>query len=213
MRTDDPATPDDERLASFDFVHSTTVSWDGEVVTMQDESGGGGEPRCDGPNTKRGFTFFYRLVEPGAPVDGISGLLGKYVIPRPQSTEVCVSHNGNVLPIAGRYLQTQAFYEGGNSFVDFTNPAAPEEVAWSDLETGLGKSDSWAAYWYNGVMYVNGGLNRRGADGNRGFEAYALFDDETGERVQTRRWRWLNPQTQEAWQAPRVVEGSEEGEA
>jgi hypothetical protein len=211
VATDDPATPENERWESFDFVHSATVSWDGRVVTMQDESGGGGEPRCDGANTKRGWTFFYPLVEPGEPVDGFADLLGRYIIPRPQGSEICVSHNGNVIPVADRYWQTQAFYQGGNSLLDFTDPANPVEAAWSDLETGLGKADSWAAYWYNGVMYVNGGLNRRNAagaaspEGNRGFEAYRLRPG--GTTVTAKRWRYSNPQTQEEFQVPDDLEG------
>jgi hypothetical protein len=207
VRTDDPATPQDERWESFDFVHSATVTWDGKVVTMQDESGGGVEARCDGPNTKRGWTFFYPLVEPGQPVDGFGDLLGRYIIPRPQNGEICVSHNGNVVPVDdGRYLQVQAFYQGGNSVYDFTDPANATEFAWSDLETGAGKADSWSAYWYNGVAYVNGGLNRRNTsptqlDGNRGFEAYRVRNPD-GTTLTTKRWRYSNPQTQEEFQAP-----------
>jgi hypothetical protein len=202
VRVDDPATEADERVESFDFMHNATVTWDGEVAAIVDESGGGVEPRCDGTNTKRGWTFFYPLVTPGTPVHGFDDLLGRYVIPRPQNAEICVSHNGNVLPTTnGRYWQVQAFYQAGNSFLDFTDPSAPQELGFSDLETAVGGADSWSSYWYNDVMYVNGGLNRRGPTGNRGFEAYALLDED-GDRVETRNWSWLNPQTQEAWQAP-----------
>jgi hypothetical protein len=201
VRVDDPATPEDERLVSFDFMHNATVTWDGAVAAITDESGGGVEARCDGDQTLRGFTYFYPLVEPGTPVDGFSDLLGRYIIPRPQSTDICVSHNGNVLPTRSGYLQVQAFYQGGNSFLDFTDPANPEELAWSDLETSIGGSDSWSSYWYNDVLYVNGGLNRRGETGNRGFEAFALFNED-GERIRTRDWKYLNPQTQERFQLP-----------
>jgi hypothetical protein len=203
VRTNNPATPADERLESFDFVHNATVTWDGEVVTMTDESGGGVEPRCDGPNTKRGFTWFYPLVRPGREVDGFDDLLGRYIIPRPQNGDVCVSHNGNVLPIRWGYVQTQAFYQGGNSLFDFTWPSQAEEIAWSDLETSVGRADSWSTYWYNDVIYVNGGLNRAGATGNRGFESYAVRS-EYGARLKLKtKWKWLNPQTQETWQVPR----------
>jgi hypothetical protein len=201
---DDPSTPRDERWESFDFVHNATVTWDGQVVAAVDESGGGVEARCDGSDTKRGFTFFYPLVEPGTAVDGFDDLLGRYIIPRPQASEECVSHNGTVLPTDdGRYLQVQAFYKGGNTLFDFTDPSAPEELAFSDLETGIGASDSWSSYWYNNVMYVNGGLGRGtgGAAGNRGFEAFALFD-ENGDRIRTKHWKRSNPQTQEGFQAP-----------
>ena len=97
-------------------------------------------------------------------------------------------------------------YSPAYSSYEFTDPAAPVELAWSDLETREGKADSWSAYWYNGAMYVNGGLNRRNdaapaaPSGNRGFEAYELeLDDEV---VETSRWRYMNPQTQEEFQAP-----------
>ena len=208
MAEDDPATPEDERWESFDFVHNATVTWDGQVVAATDESGGGVQARCDGSDTKRGFTHFYPLVEPGTPVDGFDDRLGTYIIPRPQSAEECVSHNGNVLPTDdGSYLQVQAFYKGGNTLFDFTDPSAPEELAFSDLETSAGNSDSWSSYWYNDVLYVNGGLDRGGppppeaqAERNR-IEAFALFD-ENGDRIQTRNWKRLNPQTQENFQVP-----------
>jgi hypothetical protein len=94
----------------------------------------------------------------------------------------------------------QAFYQGGNSWLDFTDPSAPAELGWSDLEDTVGGADTWSAYWYNGVLYANGGLAARNGS-NRGFEAYALYGAD-GERVRTRSWRLLNPQTQESWQVP-----------
>jgi hypothetical protein len=203
VRDDDPTTPENERWPSFDFIHNATVTWDGQVAAIVDESGGGVEARCDGEDTKRGFTFFYPLVEPGTPVDGFDDLLGQYIIPRPQGSEICVSHNGNVLPTSdGSYRQVQAFYQGGNSLLDFSDPSAPEELGFADLVTSVGAADSWSSYWYNDVMYVNGGLNRLGATANRGFEAYALYEDG-GKRIETRDWRSLNPQTQEGWQVPK----------
>jgi hypothetical protein len=209
VEEDDPATPEDERWASFDFVHNSTVTWDGQVVAAVDESGGGVQARCDGSDTKRGFTFFYPLVEPGTPVDAFDDLMGTYITPRPQSAEECVSHNGNVLPTDdGSYLQAQAFYKAGTSVLDFSDPANAEEIAFADLETSIGNSDSWSSYWYNDVLYTNGGLDRGGppppedqAQRNRGFEAFALFD-ENGDRIKTRDWKWLNAQTQENFQVP-----------
>jgi hypothetical protein len=187
---------------SFDFIHNAVVTWDGKLAAITDESGGGVEPRCDGANTKRGFTFFYPLVEPGQPVDGFADLKGLYSIPRPQNSEPCVSHNGSVLPTRnGRYLYVQAFYEGGTSFYDFTNPAAPQELAFTDLEDGLGKTDAWSSYMYNGTVFVNGGLNRRGAEANRGFEAYSL--DVKRLKLVNKKWGWSNPQTQEEFQTPK----------
>jgi hypothetical protein len=202
VATDNPDTLENERWESFDFIHNATVTWDGQVAAIVDEAGGGVEARCDGDDTKRGFTFFYPLVEPGEPVDGFADLLGRYVVPRPQGGQICVSHNGNVLPVEDRYLQVQAFYQAGNSLIDFTDPSAAQEVGFSDLEDGLGAADSWSSYWYNDVLYVNGGLNRREGTSNRGFEAYAVYDGD-GTRIETRDWKSLNPQTQEAWQVPK----------
>lgn len=193
--------PTRERTESFDFIHNAVVTWDGKLAAITDESGGGGGPRCDGDQSKRGFTFFYPLVEPGTPVDGFDDLKGRYMIPRPQNTEICVSHNGSILPVKGRYLYLQAFYQGGNSLYEFTDPANPKEIGYADLETADGKADSWSAYWYNGTAFVNGGLNRRGATENRGFESYRLRDSD-GSVIETGRWKWSNPQTQEASQAP-----------
>jgi hypothetical protein len=201
VREDDPNTPEDERWESFDFMHNATVSWDGSVVAAVDESGGGVEPRCDGDDTKRGFTWFYPLVTPGTPVNGFAEL-GRYVIPRPQGSQVCVSHNGNVLPTTdGTHQQVQAFYQGGNSWFDFSDPSAATEVGFADLEDALGRADSWSSYWYNDVLWVNGGLGRAGATGNRGFEAYALYRPN-GSRLDLADWKQMNPQTQEAAQAP-----------
>jgi hypothetical protein len=192
---------EDGTTESFDFVHNAVATWDGRLAAITDESGGGVEPRCDASNSRRGFTFFYPLVKPGQPVDGFADLKGRYMIPRPQNAEVCVSHNGSVLPAKdGRYLYVQAFYQGGNSFYDFTNPAAPRELGFADLEDDLGGADSWSTYWYNGAVFVNGGLNRRGATANRGFEAYSIDHGKTP--ISTRKWPWSNPQTQEEWQAP-----------
>jgi hypothetical protein len=193
---------EDATTESFDFVHNAVATWDGKLAAVTDESGGGSEARCDGADTKRGFTFFYPLVRPGQPVDGFADLKGRYVTSRPQNTEICVSHNGSVLPTkAGRYVYVQAFYQGGTSFYDFTNQAAPKERGFADLEDELGAADSWSTYWYNGTVFVNGGLNRRGETANRGFEAYSIDRKLTG--VSNQRWPWSNPQTQEEWQVPR----------
>ena len=189
---------EDGTTESFDFIHNAVATWDGKLVAITDESGGGVEARCDDTNTKRGFTFFYPLVEPGQPVDGFADLKGRYTIPRPQNAELCVSHNGTVLPTNdGRYIYIQAFYQGGQSLYDFTNPAAPQEIGYADLEDAVGKADSWSSYWYNGTVFVNGGLSRRGATENRGFESYAI-----GTQFSTPTWEWSNPQTQETGQAP-----------
>lgn len=86
------------------------------------------------------------------------------MIPRPQGSEICVSHNANVLPVKDRYLMSAAYYQGG----DFTDVGNPTEVAYSDPDDSVGAADSWSSYWYNDHVYVNGGLDRRGTTANRG---------------------------------------------
>jgi hypothetical protein len=63
-------------------------------------------------------------------------------------------HNGNLIPVNGRYLLVAAWYGGGTSVIDFTNPSSPQEVAYYDAQ-GPPSSDAWSSYWYNGKIYAN----------------------------------------------------------
>ena len=163
---------------------------------MRDETGGGVTAECDGPATEDGFYYFYKLVTPGDPAPPLHA---RYTIPRPQTPETCVSHNANVIPVKGRDLMVAAYFQGGNTVVDFTDLDNVRERAYSDLEDATGLADSWSAYWYNGRVYVNGGLNQRGATGNRGVDVFTV--DLPGLKKATQ-WAHSNPQTQEAFQAP-----------
>lgn len=183
----------------FEFIHSGIVSWDGETFAIMDETGGGGTAECDGAASDDGFYYFYDVVEPGAPAPP---LRSRYTIPRAQTPEICVSHNANVIPIEGRNLMTAAYYQGGNTVVDFTDVDNPREVAYSDLEDPTGLADSWSTYWYNGRVYVNGGLNRRGGSGNRGVDVFRLSGSLSSVERKAKTWAYSNPQTQEAFQAP-----------
>jgi len=183
----------------FEFIHSGPVSWDGKTLAIMDETGGGGTAECDGAASTDGFYYYYDMVKPGDPAPA---LRGRFTIPRPQSPEICVSHNANVIPVAGRNLMTAAYYQGGNTVIDFTDPSNPHEVAYADLEDATGLADSWSTYWYNGRIYANGGLNRRGASGNRGLDVFELTGALGATTRQARTWSYANPQTQEAWQAP-----------
>jgi hypothetical protein len=184
---------------SFEFIHSGIVSWDGQTFAIMDETGGGTQPWCEGEASTDGFYYFYDVVKPGDPAPP---LRGRYTIPRAQDPEICVSHNANVIPIKSRKLMSAAYYQGGNTLVDFTDPSNPHEVAFADLEDATGKADSWSTYWYNGRIYANGGLNGRGPTGNRGFDAFELTGSLAGLTSSAKTWRYSNPQTQEAWQAP-----------
>lgn len=179
----------------FEFIHSGVVTWDGRYFAIMDETGGGGSSECDGPpepegNTEHGFYYFYEMVNPGDPAPALQS---RYMIPRAQGTEICVSHNANVVPLRGRYLMSAAYYQGGNTMVDFTDVTRPREVAYSDLVDTTGAADSWSTYWYNDRVYANGGLNRR-AESNRGLDIFNVILDG---RLRAQRFAYMNPQTQE----------------
>jgi hypothetical protein len=209
-----PTTTDEARHTHFrnpqwDFMHNAMATYDGKVFAFVDETGGGGGAECDGSASDDGFMYLYPAVRPGDPP---SSEVGRYMIPRAQGAQICVSHNGQIIPVTdGRYLASLAYYQGGTSIVDFTDPAAPREVGYIDTSN----SDAWSSYWYNGYVFHNGGLHRRTATGatpcndtdevatndcsNPGFEVYALTDVD-GSRLRTRAWHHLNPQTQEGFQ-------------
>jgi hypothetical protein len=138
---------------NYAFWHSANFSNDGSKVIFTDEWGGGSQPRC-------------RTSDPqfwGA--DAIFSLdkgkltLGSYFkMPAPQTdSENCVAHNGSLVPIPGRDILVQAWYQGGVSMFDFTDPTHPYEIAYFDrgpLDTSRrGTGGFWSVYWYNGYIY------------------------------------------------------------
>jgi hypothetical protein len=184
---------------SFEFIHSGVVSWDGKTFAIMDETGGGVEPHCFGAASTNGFYYFYDMVAPGAPAPA---LRARYTIPRSQGSEICVSHNATVIPIKGRKLMSAAYYQGGVSIVDFTDLGNVREVAYADLVDAVGAADEWSSYWYNGRIYSNSGLNRRGESANRGLDVYVLTGALGRVTARAKSWTHSNPQTQEAWQVP-----------
>jgi hypothetical protein len=141
---------------NFSFWHSATFSNDGDTVIFTDELGGGTAARCTtayGPN--RGADAIYDISNPRAPV-----FLSYFKIPRFQTTtENCVSHNGSLIPSKDRDLFVQAWYQGGTSVIDFTDPRNPKEIGWFDRgpinETRIVAGGHWSSYWYNGKIYAN----------------------------------------------------------
>ena len=180
----------------FEFVHSAAITWDGKWVAITDETGGGVTANCFGSATTDGFHYYYRLVKPGAEAPALAG---RFTIPRDQGTEVCVAHNATFIPVAGRYVMTSAYYQGGVTLVDWANPGAPKEIAYADIVDGVGASDEWSSYWYNGRIFSNSGLNRR-PETNRGFDVYR--PDAALGFGGAKTWTHSNPQTQEASQVP-----------
>jgi hypothetical protein len=162
--------------------HSAAFTWDGEVLILGWEPGGGSLPECEAtdPDVKKSW-FFY---------DAQTGeKLGQFVLPRPQSsTENCTIHNYNVVPTDKRYLLVGGNYQGGISVVDFTDPANAVEVAYADpaplVPTQLG--GEWSTYYYNGRIYES--------DITRGLLIWNLSGKwDAG----ARRLPYLNPQTSE----------------
>ena len=95
----------------------------------------------------------------------------------------CSVHNGNIIPVSDRYLLVAAWYGGGTSVIDFTNPSAPIEVGYYDAVEGRGPADTWSSYWYNGKIYAN--------DIVRGVDAFQFSPVPQGVT-----WNHLNAQTQ-----------------
>ena len=153
----DPAHP--VRLAAasdsnFAYWHSATFNNDASKVIFTDEWGGGIAPRCRSTDKPEwGADAVFTIENRRALQFG-----GYYKPPAPQtSTENCVAHNGNVIPVPGRDIMIQGWYQGGVSLFEFTDPAHPSEIAYFDRgpmdSTKLEIAGSWSAYWYNGYIY------------------------------------------------------------
>ncbi|MEO0606883.1 MAG: DUF305 domain-containing protein [Pseudomonadota bacterium] len=137
----------------FAYWHSATFNNDGTKVLFTDEWGGGVRPRCRASDPKDwGANAIYDIV------DGKLEFRSYYKIPAPQTEqENCVAHNGSVVPVPGRDLFVQAWYQGGLSVIDFTDSANPQEIAYFDRgplhEERLILGGYWSTYWYEGKIY------------------------------------------------------------
>jgi hypothetical protein len=169
----DPTNPvrvDEVIDPNFAYWHSATFNNDATTVLFTDEWGGGSAPRCRAtdPDTW-GANAVFRLT------DGKMELAGYYKLPVPQTaTENCVAHNGSLIPVPGRDIMVQAWYQGGVSVLDFTDPANPFEIAFFDRgplsDEELFTGGYWSTYWYNGAIY--------GAEISRGIDVFALQPSE-----------------------------------
>jgi hypothetical protein len=139
---------------NFSYWHSATFNNDGTKILFSDEWGGGGAPKCRttdphdwgadaiftiDQNKKLHFESYYKLSAPQTP------------------EENCVAHNGSLVPVPGRDIMVQGWYQGGISVFDFTDPAHAKEIAYFDRgpidANKLYVGGSWSAYWYNGYIY------------------------------------------------------------
>jgi hypothetical protein len=152
----DPANPkriDAVNDPNYSYWHSASFSNDGKKVVFTDEWGGGLGARCraNDPN-KWGANAIFRLT------DNKLSFASYYKLPAAQGdSENCVAHNGSLIPVPGRDIKVQAWYQGGISVMDFTDPVRPVEIAYFDRgpidPKMLILGGSWSAYWYNGYIY------------------------------------------------------------
>ncbi|MEL7296774.1 MAG: DUF305 domain-containing protein [Pseudomonadota bacterium] len=154
----------------FAYWHSATFNNDGTKILFTDEWGGGSRPRCRAYDPLTwGADAIYDIV------DGQLEFGGYFKIPAPQSdTENCVAHNGSIVPVPGRDIFAQAWYQGGLSLIDFTDSANPIEIAYFDRgpvdEEHLILGGYWSTYWYNGKVY--------GTEIARGIDVWSLTPSE-----------------------------------
>jgi hypothetical protein len=202
---DDPANPQPQRPCNGNW-HSAAFSWDGEVIILGWEPGGGSQPECEASDPAVKKSAFFYDADTGAK-------LGQWTLPRPQiglaeatpaaGAENCTIHNYNTVPLRnGRYVLVSGNYQAGTWVTDFTDPANPVTLGWSDppplpqvlapatpttpahLVNELG--GAWSSYWYNGFIYES--------EITKGLNVFRFSGPATGGAI---RLPHLNPQTQE----------------
>ena len=190
-----PTRIDDVTDKGFAYWHSATFNNDGTKILFTDEWGGGGRPRCQaGDPTNWGADAIYSVE------NGKLEFQSLYKLPAPQTDkENCVAHNGSIIPVPGRDIFVQAWYQGGISVIDFTDPKKPVEIAYFDRgpidEDQLVTGGYWSAYWYKGRIYAT--------EISRGLDIFALEPSEflTAEEIAAAEQAQypgnvFNPQTQ-----------------
>ncbi len=169
----DPLNPtriDEVTDEGFAYWHSATFNNDGSKVIFTDEWGGGGMPRCRAyDKVTWGADAIYDIV------DGQLEYRGTYKLPAPQvEQENCVAHNGSIIPVPGRDIFVQSWYQGGISLMDFTDSANPVEIGFFDRGPIDGEQmvlgGFWSSYWYDGRIY--------GTEIVRGLDVLALLPSE-----------------------------------
>ena len=151
----DPAHPvrlDAVSDSNFSYWHSATFNNDGTKLLFSDEWGGGSAPKCRASDPREwGADAIFDIVNNKLVFQGY------YKLPAPQSSEEnCVAHNGSIVPVPGRDIMVQAWYQGGVSVFDFTDPAHAAEIAYFDRgpidPNRMVEGGAWSSYWYNGVI-------------------------------------------------------------
>ncbi|HKC41291.1 MAG TPA: hypothetical protein VKC15_17240 [Gemmatimonadales bacterium] len=138
--------------SNFSYWHSATFNNDGTKLLFSDEWGGGGGPKCRATDKPEwGADAIFTLA------NNTLRFQSYYKMLAPQTVnENCVAHNGSLIPIPGRDVMAQSWYQGGISVFDWTDAAHPKEIAFFDRgpadSTQMGNAGTWSAYWYNGVI-------------------------------------------------------------
>ncbi|HSF86384.1 MAG TPA: hypothetical protein VLG28_12120 [Acidimicrobiia bacterium] len=180
---DDPQLLYSRSIDGVGIGHSAMFSWDGEIIVFGHEPGGGVAPFCQETTDVIDKSALFFDADTG-------DLLGMWTLPRPQSaTENCTVHNYNMVPMPnGADIMVSGNYQSGTSVVDFTDPANPVELAYSDPPPidPIDLGGAWSSYWYNNFIYetnITEGLN--------------IFRFSGSETAGALRLDHLNPQTQE----------------
>jgi hypothetical protein len=172
----DPANPvrlDAVADPNYSYWHSATINNDGTKVVFTDEWGGGTSARCRSTDKLQwGADAIFDIV------DGKMEFASYFKMPVTQTPqENCVAHNGSLVPVPGRDLFVQAWYQGGLTIIDFTDSENPTEIAYFDRgpinvpsPTGLNLGGLWSTYWYNGNVF--------GTEIARGFDAFGLLPSD-----------------------------------
>jgi hypothetical protein len=152
--------------SNFSYWHSATFNNSGSKLLFSDEWGGGGQPKCRKTDKKEWgadaiFTLTNRQMQ----------FQSYYKMPAPQTPqENCVAHNGSLIPIPGRDIMVQAWYQGGLSVFDWSDPKHPKEIAFFDRgpvdASEMANGGYWSTYWYNGVIV--------GSEISRGLDIFEL---------------------------------------
>ena len=156
--------------SNFSYWHSATFNNDGTKVLFSDEWGGGGQPKCRATDPRDwGADAIFTIS------DNKMHFQSYYKLPAPQtSLENCVAHNGSLIPIPGRDVMVQAWYQGGVSVFDWTDATHPVEIAYFDRgpmdSTRMVTGGFWSAYWYNGKIV--------GSEIERGLDVFELQPSE-----------------------------------
>src|SRR3954468_20889796 len=138
--------------SNFSYWHSASFNNDGTKLLFSDEWGGGSAPKCRASDPRDwGADAIFNVVNNKLVFQGY------YKLPAPQTAqENCVAHNGSLVPVPGRDIMVQAWYQGGVSVFDFTDPKDAVEIAYFDRgpidPNRMAEGGEWSAYWYNGVI-------------------------------------------------------------